>query len=252
MAMLELKNVSKRYGQTTALEPIDLALEAGRTYVLLGTSGCGKSTLLKSSLGLIAIDTGSVRLNGEKLTDANVLSLRRRIGYVLQNGGLFPHLTAAANARLVTRYLGWSNDKADARMNELAALVQLPPEWLDRYPAQLSGGQRQRVGLMRALMLDPDLLLMDEPLGALDPIIRTELQADLRLIFRSLGKTVVIVTHDLHEAAYFADEILLMRAGRVVQRGTIDELLNSPADPFVTQFIGAQHASLESPNPQDR
>lgn len=245
MTMLELTNVSKRYGATVALEPINLALDAGKTYVLLGTSGCGKSTLLKSSLGLIAIDTGSVRLNGQELTAENVLKLRQRIGYVLQNGGLFPHLTARANVGLVARHLGWEADKISTRSSELAELVQLPIESLDRYPAQLSGGQRQRVGLMRALMLDPDLLLMDEPLGALDPIIRTELQADLRRIFRELGKTVVIVTHDLHEAAYFADEILLMRAGRVVQRGTIDELLYSPADEFVTKFISAQRLMLD-------
>ncbi|MEM8865506.1 MAG: ABC transporter ATP-binding protein [Planctomycetota bacterium] len=244
--MLELANVSKSYDGTLALAPIDLTLSAEKTYVLLGTSGCGKSTLLKSALGLVKIDTGSVRLDGEAMTEENVLALRRRIGYVLQDGGLFPHLTAGENVGLVARHLGWEPEQITSRTEELAGLVQLPTDSLQRYPAQLSGGQRQRVGLMRALMLDPALLLMDEPLGALDPIIRSELQADLREIFRTLGKTVVIVTHDLHEAAYFADEILLMRAGRVVQRGTIDDLLHSPADPFVTQFIGAQRIALGS------
>jgi osmoprotectant transport system ATP-binding protein len=243
MAMLELSGVSKTYGDLVALERIDLSLSATKTYVLLGTSGSGKSTLLKVALGLKPSDTGSIFLNGVQLTDENVLAIRQRIGYVLQDGGLFPHLTADDNVSLVARYLGWKRERITMRTRELADLVQLPFESLERFPAQLSGGQRQRVGLMRALMLDPDLLLMDEPLAALDPIIRSELQADLRKIFRTLAKTVVIVTHDVNEAAYFADEVLLMRAGRVVQRGAMDELFNSPAEPFVTQFIQAQRTT---------
>lgn len=242
--MLELINVSKRYGDLTALAPTDLVMEAEKTYVLLGTSGCGKSTLLKLALGLVKPDTGSVRFDGEALTEENVLRLRQRIGYVIQNAGLFPHLTASQNVSLVARHLGWQRNRIDARLQELAELTQFPRDGLDRYPAQLSGGQQQRVGLMRALMLEPDVLLMDEPLAALDPIIRTDLQADLRTIFRKLRKTVVIVTHDLHEAAYFADEILLLRAGQLVQRGTIDDLLNAPTDPFVTQFVNAQRTTL--------
>ena len=244
MAVLELNNVSKRYGDVTALEPMDLVMEAQKTYVLLGTSGCGKSTLLKLALGLIKPDTGSVHFRGEELTDENVLRVRQRIGYVIQNACLFPHLTARDNISLVARHLGWGPSRIDARLTELVELTQLSPDVLDRYPAQLSGGQQQRVGLMRALILEPDVLLMDEPLGSLDPIIRTDLQADLRSIFRKLEKTVVIVTHDLHEAAYFADEILLLRAGRLVQRGTIDDLIENPKDPFVTRFVNAQHTSL--------
>ena len=244
IAMLELINVSKRYGDLTALEPLDLVLDAERTYVLLGPSGCGKSTLLKVTLGLVKADTGSVRFNGEALNENTVLRLRQRIGYVIQRGGLFPHMTAADNVSLVARHLGWERERIDARLSELAELTQLPRESLDRYPAQLSGGQQQRVGLMRALMLDPELLLMDEPLGALDPIIRSDLQSDLRKIFRTLNKTVVIVTHDLHEAAYLADETLLLRSGRIVQRGTIKNMLESPKDPFVTQFINAQRTTL--------
>jgi osmoprotectant transport system ATP-binding protein len=244
MAMLELINVSKRYSCETALEPLDLILDAEKTYVLLGTSGSGKSTLLKIALGLEKTDTGSVRLDGQELDDEHLPQIRRRIGYVIQDGGLFPHLTAKENVSLVALYLGWKCARTEARLGELAELTQVPLDCLDRYPAQLSGGQQQRVGLIRALFLDPDLLLMDEPLGALDPIIRSDLQTDLRRIFRALGKTVVLVTHDLYEAAYFADEILLLRAGRMVQRGTIKDLLETPNDPYVTQFISAQHTTL--------
>lgn len=247
--MLELINVSKQYGTVTALAPLDLVLEAETTYALLGTSGCGKSTLLKVALGLVKSDTGSVILDGQTLSDENELSLRRRIGYVIQDGGLFPHLTARDNVSLLAGYLNWDRERIDSRLRELAELVRLPFESLSRYPSQLSGGQQQRVGLMRALMLEPDVLLMDEPLGALDPIIRRDLQVDLRDIFRRLRKTVVIVTHDVHEAAYFADQILLLRGGRVVQRGTIDQLLESPADPFVTQFISAQRTTLTGDSP---
>ncbi len=244
MAIIQLNNVSKRYGTLTALAPMDLAIGVARSYVLLGTSGCGKSTLLKLMLGLIVPDSGTVAFDGEALTPSNVLEIRKRIGYVIQHAGLFPHLTAFENVVLVARQLHWEQPRIDARVAELAELVQLPRDALQRYPQQLSGGQQQRVGLMRALMLDPDVLLMDEPLGALDPIIRADLQADLRSIFRKLRKTVVLVTHDVNEAAYFADEILLLHAGRLVQRGGIDDLLERPADPFVTQFVNAQRSPL--------
>ncbi len=242
--MLELINVSKRYGDLVALQPTDLVFDAQKTYALLGTSGCGKSTLLKVALGLVKTDSGSVCFDGEQLHDENVLRFRQRIGYVIQDGGLFPHLTAADNVTIVADHLGWQRGQVDAQLTKLAELVQLPLESLQRFPAQLSGGQQQRVGLMRALMLDPDALLLDEPLAALDPIIRRDLQSDLRDIFRKLNKTVVIVTHDVHEAAYFADEIVLMRSGRVIQRGSIQELLESPLDPFVTEFIMAQRSTL--------
>jgi osmoprotectant transport system ATP-binding protein len=162
------------------------------------------------------------------------------MGYVIQDGGLFPHLTAAGNVTLLARHLGWGPAKLGERLRELAELTRLSPAQLDRYPAQLSGGQRQRVGLMRALMLEPDLLLMDEPLGALDPMVRAQLQADLKGIFRQLKKTVLLVTHDMGEAAYLGDEIALMREGRIVQRGGFEELLARPAEPFVSEFIRAQ------------
>jgi osmoprotectant transport system ATP-binding protein len=166
--------------------------------------------------------------------------LRRRMGYVVQGGGLFPHLTAGANAALMARYLGWDERRTALRLEELAALARLPTERLKRYPSQLSGGEAQRVSLMRALMLDPDVLLLDEPLGALDPITRRELQEDLRDAFRRVRRTVVLVTHDLGEAAFFAGRVALLREGRVVQEGTFDELVRSPRDEFVTRFVNAQ------------
>jgi osmoprotectant transport system ATP-binding protein len=242
--MFELKSVSKKFGTDTALEPTSLSFAAQRTYVLLGTSGCGKSTLLKLMLGLHRPSTGTVFYGGKPLKPDSVNELRRQVGYVIQDGGLFPHLSAAENVALVSRYLRWDQKRIDTRLRELADLVQLPFESLNRPPSQLSGGQQQRVGLMRALMLDPSVLLLDEPLGALDPIIRSELQADLRRIFSDLKKTVIMVTHDLHEAAYFADEIVLLDQGRVVQRGTIDELVQSPASEYVTKFISAQRQTL--------
>src|SRR5208283_5251807 len=187
--------------------PTDLTLPSGKTTVLIGPSGCGKSTLLRLMIGLIAPDTGTVRFQGLELTPVTARSLRQRMGYVVQDGGLFPHLTARQNATLMARYLGWEPERIDARLADLTARTQFPAEGLDRYPVQLSGGQRQRVSLMRALLLDPDVLLFDEPLGALDPMIRSDLQEVLRNLFRSLGKTVVLVTHDLGEAGYFGDRI---------------------------------------------
>ena len=238
--MIELRGVRKSLGGRQIVQPIDLTVPVGRTTILLGPSGCGKSTLLRLMLGVLWPDAGDVLIEGHRLTPEVVLAIRRRIGYVVQDGGLFPHLTAAGNASLVAQHLGWSRDRVSMRLTELAGLVRLSTDILTRYPAQLSGGQRQRVGLMRALMLDPAVLLFDEPLGALDPLVRAELQTDLRDVFRALRKTVVLVTHDLGEAAYFADEVVLLRDGRVVQRGGPLDLVRSPAEPFVTQFIQAQ------------
>ncbi len=245
--MFELRNISKRFGTVKALDALDLTIEPGRTTVLIGPSGCGKSTLLRLMIGLALPDTGQVRFEEETLTPESALLLRRKMGYVIQDGGLFPHLTARGNVALVARYLRWDAQRIARRLEELIELTHFPAGGLDRYPAQLSGGQRQRVSLMRALMLDPDVLLMDEPLGALDPMIRSTLQMELRSIFRTLRKTVVMVTHDLGEAGYFGDTIVLMRSGRIVQLGSFRDLLDSPADAFVTEFANAQRSPLEAP-----
>ncbi len=246
--MLTLEQAGKAYGAATALHPLTLTVEPGRTLVVIGPSGCGKSTLLGLMNGLIAPDQGHVAFDGAILGPETVMAARRRMGYVIQDGGLFPHMTAAANVTLMARVLGWETARVEARLGDLAALAHLPADALARYPGELSGGQRQRVGLMRALMLDPDVLLLDEPLGALDPLIRVDLQDDLRDIFQKLSKTVVMVTHDLAEAAFFADDILLMNEGRAVQRGPMAALTETPADPFVSRFIAAQRGrATESP-----
>jgi osmoprotectant transport system ATP-binding protein len=189
---------------------------------------------------LIEPDSGAVEFDGEPITSDVIGGLRRRIGYVIQEGGLFPHLTARANALLMARHIGKSADEMQNRLAELCELTRFSVNLLSRYPLELSGGQRQRVGLMRALMLSPELLLLDEPLGALDPLVRASLQKDLKEIFARLQQTVLFVTHDLAEAIYFGDEIVLMNDGRVVQKGSITDLREKPADPFVSEFINAQ------------
>lgn len=238
--MIELRRVSKRYGAHGAVNDVELACEAGQTHVLIGPSGCGKSTLLRMIVGLVSPDSGTVLFDGQPLDGGAIDRVRLRIGYVIQEGGLFPHLTARENAAIMPRYLRWPAEKTAARIDELARLTHLTADMLDRYPRQLSGGQRQRVSMIRALMLDPDVLLMDEPMGGLDPLVRAELQSDLRTIFRELGKTVVLVTHDLAEAGYLGDRLTLLRAGRIVQQGALPELVDHPADDFVTKFVSAQ------------
>jgi osmoprotectant transport system ATP-binding protein len=238
--MILLEDVSKAYAGRVALARATISFEPGRTTVLVGPSGCGKSSILRMIVGLVSPDTGRVVVAGETLGPGNVRRLRHAIGYVIQEGGLFPHLTARENVTLAARHLGYPARGVEERLLDLAALVRVPPDALDRYPQQLSGGQRQRVGLVRALMLDPRLLLLDEPLAALDPVTRYELQAELRLIFASLRKTVVMVTHDMGEAAYLADEIAFMRDGRILQRGALSDLLERPAEPYVTTFLRAQ------------
>jgi len=242
--MFSLENVSKRFGETVALQPLTLDFVPRRTTVLIGQSGCGKSTLLRILVGLIAPDSGQVYFDSQPIAPRDINTVRHKLGYVIQEGGLFPHLTARQNVVLLAEHLSWDTSEIANRVDELAALTSLPLDLLDRYPVQLSGGQRQRVSLMRALMLDPDVLLLDEPLGALDPMIRSDLQTELREIFRSLGKTVVMVTHDLSEAGFFGDTILLLRDGRVVQSGSLHELTHSPAEDFVRQFVSAQRDPL--------
>ena len=243
--MFTLRGVFKRYGPVYALYGIDLTVPPGQTTVLIGPSGCGKSTVLRMMAGLVRADAGAVLFQDEPLTGDRLGAIRRRIGYVIQDGGLFPHLTGRGNVALMAAHLRWPAADIDRRVDELARLTRLPPDVLGRYPAEISGGQRQRVSLIRALMLDPDVLLLDEPLGALDPMIRYDLQNDLLDVFRQLQKTVVLVTHDLAEAAFFADRVVLMEGGRIVQQGTIDDLVSRPADDFVRGFIRAQRAPLQ-------
>jgi osmoprotectant transport system ATP-binding protein len=242
IALVRLAGVSKRYADAAALRPTNLSIERGKTTVLIGPSGCGKSTLLRLIIRLIEPDSGSIEFDREQIAPDNIDALRRRIGYVIQEGGLFPHLTARANVLLMARHVRKSQDEMQSRLRELCELTRFSENLLSRYPVELSGGQRQRVSLMRALMLSPELLLLDEPLGALDPLVRASLQKDLKEIFARLGQTVLFVTHDLAEAIYFGDEIVLMNEGRIVQKGRLADLREKPADPFVLEFINAQRA----------
>ncbi len=243
--MIELHGVSKRYGDVVALHPTDLRIDAGKTTALIGPSGCGKSTLLRLIIGLIAPTSGQVTFEGKPVGPADALPLRRRMGYVIQDGGLFPHLTAGENVALMVRHLGRPPDAVKGRIEELCDLTSFPAGGLGRYPVELSGGQRQRVSLMRALVLDPDVLLLDEPLGALDPMVRARLQTDLKEIFGRLRQTVVLVTHDMGEAGYLGDRIVLLSDGRIVQQGTLDDLRERPASPFVSEFMTAQRSLVQ-------
>jgi len=243
--MIELKGVTKRYGNTVALQPTDLTIPAGQTTALIGPSGCGKSTLLRLIMGLLEPSAGTVRFDGTPVSAQTAQELRRRMGYVIQDGGLFPHLTAAENVLLMAKHLKRPPDAMQKRLTDLCALTRFPQEGLTRYPVELSGGQRQRVGLMRALMLEPEVLLLDEPLGALDPLVRAGLQTDLKQIFATLEQTVVLVTHDMGEAGYLGDSIALLSEGAIVQRGTLDDLRDRPAAPFVTQFLNAQRSLVQ-------
>ncbi|CAN5498740.1 ATP-binding cassette domain-containing protein [soil metagenome] len=235
--MIRLSGVSKRYGSFEALKPTNLDFAEGETTALIGPSGCGKSTLLRLIIGLISLDSGSIEIDGAKLTGENLVEMRRKMGYVIQDGGLFPHLTARENVTLLANELGKSVD-----VKALASLTQFPEDGLDRFPLELSGGQRQRVALMRGLALNPQYLLLDEPLGALDPLIRAGLQKDLKRIFSERKQTVIFVTHDMGEAAYLADRIILMREGSIVQTGTLKEFQEQPAEPYVTEFLNAQRS----------
>ncbi len=214
---------------------------AGKTTALIGPSGCGKSTLLRLMLGLLMPDRGEIQFDGDVVTPYNVRTIRKRVGYALQSGGLFPHLTARGNIEFPARHAGWSRLRIQERLEELTAMMHLSADLLPRFPAELSGGQRQRIALTRALFLDPEVLLLDEPLGALDPIIRGDLQRELGSLFEMMNKTVVIVTHDLAEAAFLApDDIALMRHGAIVQRGSFEQLRLNPADDFVREFVANQ------------
>jgi osmoprotectant transport system ATP-binding protein len=238
--VIALDQIEKSFGGRTVLGPLSLEVPAGRRLAIVGPSGCGKSTLLRVILGLLRPDRGSVVIGGQLLAETTKLALRRRIGYVVQDGGLFPHLSAESNVAILARYLGWDDTRTRERVDRLAELAGLDRDALQRWPAQLSGGQRQRVGVMRALMLDPDVLLLDEPLGALDSITRGRLQRELLSLFRALDKTVVLVTHDIAEAGILAHETAIMQEGCIVQRGEIDAIAREPRDSFVRELLASR------------
>jgi osmoprotectant transport system ATP-binding protein len=240
---IALRGVTKSFGTRRILDAIDLEVDPGDTLALVGPSGCGKSTLLRLVNGLVEPDAGEVWCSAERVTPVTVRSIRLGMGYVIQEGGLFPHLSARRNVALMARELGWSPSRIDHRIEELAALVRLPLDLLERPPAGLSGGQRQRVSLMRALMLSPRTMLLDEPLGALDPIVRVELQAELASVFREVGATVLLVTHDMAEACFFAKRVVVLREGRLHFDGSPKALLASD-DPFVVSLVRS-HRNLE-------
>lgn len=240
--MIELKSVSKAFGATVALHETDLSIEAGKTTALIGPSGCGKSTVLRLIIGLLKPTTGILTIDGQRVSPTNILELRRRIGYVIQEGGLFAHLTAAQNVLLMAKHLKRPVTQMETRLHELCELTHFPRNGLGRYPVELSGGQRQRVSLMRALMLEPSVLLLDEPLGALDPMVRARLQEELKEIFQRLRQTTVLVTHDMAEATFLADRLVLLNEGRIVQSGTLGDLRVRPASAFVREFLNAQRA----------
>jgi osmoprotectant transport system ATP-binding protein len=238
--MLELQNISKTFEGRLALSDVNLVVPQGATHALIGSSGSGKTTLLRITLGLIPFDQGYVKINGQALLSFTQVEWADRIGYVPQDGGLFPHITGKNNVSLVAKLRGWSKSRIDDRVEELRKVVDLDPEILTQFPREMSGGQKQRVAIMRAAMMDPSVMLLDEPMAALDPLIRRSLQQELKSIFQRLGKTVLLVTHDLGEAVYLAEQITMLHEGRMVQTGTYRELLLQPANPFVTQFINAQ------------
>jgi osmoprotectant transport system ATP-binding protein len=238
--VLALQNITKVFDGKTVLSDVDLVVPKGATHALIGSSGSGKTTLLRITLGLIAFDKGYVKINDQALSTFSPIQWADRIGYVPQEGGLFPHINGFDNVSLIARLRGWPKPKIQARVEELRKLVGLEALMLKRFPFELSGGQQQRVAIMRAAMMDPAVMLLDEPMAALDPLIRRSLQQELKDIFHRLDKTVLLVTHDLGEAVYLAEKITLLHEGRIVQTGTYGDLLLRPAEPFVTAFINAQ------------
>lgn len=242
---IEYDRVSKTYpsGTRSAVNEVSLTVERGKLVVLLGPSGCGKTTLLKMTNRLIEPTSGSISIDGVEIHSLPAPDLRRRIGYVIQQTGLFPHMRVEENIAVVPKLLKWDKQRTSTRVDELLELVGLPPDaYRRRYPAQLSGGEQQRVGLARALAVNPDTMLMDEPFGALDAITRSHLQMELRRIHQELGQTIIFVTHDIDEAVRLADEIIIMREGQIVQAGDPLDIVTDPADAFVSELVGASDA----------
>jgi osmoprotectant transport system ATP-binding protein len=243
-ALVHFRAVSKVFGNDVAVSDVNLEIPRGQITALIGPSGCGKSTILRLIVGLLTPDTGQIQFDGDPIAPGTIMKIRRRLGYVIQDGGLFPHLTARRNLALQSNLFGKNRDDIEKRIAELCALTKFPSNGLGRYPLELSGGQRQRVSLMRALMLSPELLLLDEPFAALDPLVRVNLQRDLKEICAQLQQTVLVVTHDLPEAAFLANDIVLVNEGRIVQRGSIADLRAKPANEFAREFISAQRSLI--------
>ncbi|MDO8248287.1 MAG: ABC transporter ATP-binding protein, partial [Rhodoferax sp.] len=244
--MIEFLNISKAYGGLKVIEGLNLKIERGELLVVIGASGSGKSTLLKMINRMEDHDAGRILFEGEEIYKFKVRELRLRMGYAIQSVGLFPHWTVARNIATVPQMLGWEARRIDQRVTELLQLFQLEPElYRQRYPHQLSGGQQQRIGVARALAADPAVLLMDEPFGALDPVTRAALQAELKRVHQLSGKTIVLVTHDIDEALLLATRIVLLDQGRIVQVGTPLELLASPANDLVVDFVGRSDIGIK-------
>ncbi|MCM3170268.1 betaine/proline/choline family ABC transporter ATP-binding protein [Peribacillus frigoritolerans] len=247
--MLKIENVSKIYkGGKKAVKNISLDIKKGEFICFIGPSGCGKTTTMKMINRLIEPSEGKILINGENIMEKDPVELRRQIGYVIQQIGLFPHMTILENITLVPKLLKWNEQKKKERALELLQLVDMGPEYLERYPYELSGGQQQRIGVLRALASNPPLILMDEPFGALDPITRDALQEEFKNLQRTLDKTIVFVTHDMDEAIKLADRIVILKAGEIVQVGTPDEILRNPANEFVEEFIGKDRLLQTRPN----
>lgn len=246
---LSIKNLTKIYsGNKKAVDNISLNIEAGEFVAFIGTSGSGKTTALRMINRMIEPTEGSIEMNGKDVRNMNPVELRRSIGYVIQQIGLMPHMTIRENIVLVPKLLKWSKEKKDAKAKELIKLVDLPEDYLDRYPSELSGGQQQRIGVVRALAAEQDIILMDEPFGALDPITRDTLQDLVKDLQKKLGKTFIFVTHDMDEAIKLADKICIMSKGQIVQYDTPDNILRYPANDFVREFIGQNRLIQDRPN----
>ncbi|MFT7534703.1 MAG: osmoprotectant transport system ATP-binding protein [Hyphomicrobiaceae bacterium] len=245
--MIEFRSVRKTFAdangkETVALHGLDLRIEPGQVHCLIGTSGCGKTTSLRLVNRLEEPTSGQVLVDGEDVCEVDVIALRRRIGYVIQSGGLFPHLTIAKNVGVLCDLEGHAAKDVEQRVHALLELVNLAPsKFAGRYPKELSGGQRQRVGIARALALDPKYLLMDEPFGALDPLTRGELLSELQSLFSNLGKTVLLVTHDLNEAFALGQRVSVMHEGHLIQTGSRQDLMRNPATEFVANFVKTAH-----------
>lgn len=242
--MVNLKNITKKYGAQTAVDSVSLSIESGQFVVLIGTSGCGKTTTLKMINRLIEPTSGQIMIDGKDIFKMDPVELRRNIGYVIQQIGLFPNMTVLENIEAVPKLLKWPRDKSRGRALELMEIAGMDPdEFADKYPSEMSGGQQQRIGVLRALAAEPSLVLMDEPFGALDPLTRDSLQDEVKKLHKTLKKTFIFVTHDMSEAVKMADIIVFMDHGHIVQVAPPEEILEHPANDFVRDFIGMHNSS---------